>query len=361
VKSRHGDAHKRKVSGARSLIDNGWSVREEQKLQASRRNVKKEVLQDNRFTNIEQENVRLLMRMQEIDRRQVERRPGLGGGGGGAGKAAAQIVLGMPKPDAPTKSVARCSSLPAMGRGSNGDARMRELRRIDKENLRMLKRLQGAKSTVSKSRLEVEHQAQQRVMRMRQESGPKVRGGNLNLPFSLPPTLPVDTESDRLEELHAKLQRRVLELDMMDAPPEDGAVTLSARSAGSALAVPADEASLRCKTTSETREYVGGQLPEHSRALVEKLMEDYEQETLCFGRDLQQQAHAVEIKREDETSTALDDKDAVAKMLAAVEALDAQDGDPLGCAMNYQYLSYDNVVQRSRAALRAADASLNGS
>lgn len=149
VRDRQYNAHRRNVSRSRTTIDNTWSSREEQKLQVSRVNVKKLQVNQDRFTDIEKENIRLLARMQDIDRQ-------------GVVKAAGGIIVGT--------GPARCSSVPAMSApGSRVGQRVKELKRIDAENQRLLKRLQGTKATVSMTKLDEAHKVQQKFMRMRCE------------------------------------------------------------------------------------------------------------------------------------------------------------------------------------------------
>jgi len=283
--------------------------------------------------------MRLLIRMQEIDSRREAVR-------GDACKSAAKNLLGMPQTSRPVKcaGMSRCTSLPAIGAGSNVNRRMGELRRIDDENRRMLKRLQGAKATHSNKNHEAQHQDQQRVMRMRQESGPKVPGSRLPLPFSVVPGSEpqVDPEIERVEGLHADLLRRVEELELLEGTSHYGASPLatppSARSCASNAVASVGEGAREVGDHIERREYVGGQLPEHSRALVEKLFEEQEHATTDLDDE--------------------DDKDAVAKMLAAASALETQELDPLARVDNAEFLSYANVVQRSRASLQAANLSM---
>merc|ERR1719274_445556 len=52
-------------------------------------------------------------------------------------------------------------------------ARQRELERIDAENLKLLKRIQKAKPSVSASKLDTQHKQQQKVMQMRRENRPE--------------------------------------------------------------------------------------------------------------------------------------------------------------------------------------------
>lgn len=336
VAARHREAHKQKLTGARSLINNSRSVREEMRLQPSRRNVKHEQVQDEKFANIERENMRLLIRMQEIGRREDDRRSDFCGNA--ASKAAGRIVLGgMP---APQRKVVRCSSLPAMGKGSNSNARMRELRRIDDENQKLMKRLTGAKPTLSNNRMEEQHREQQRVMRLRQENAPKVPGPRVPLPFDQVVPDDLDPEDVRLEGLTAALQRRVQELEKEEGIFEEGEVASAAATPASACS-PVDAATCEEREDIiERRDYVGGQMPEHSRLLVEQLMaEEYEHPN---------------TSPPEEDAPEDDGKDAVARILAAADALEAH--DPLiGANDHHRFLSYDNVVQRSRAKIQAAN------
>merc|ERR1719502_2561375 len=98
----------------------------------------------------------------------------------------------------------------------------------------------------------------------------------------MPPLGPSeDPDGDRIEELHAEMQRRLQELEEMEnGTAREG--TSRPESAGSAPA--ADEveggeeasATLKLDSPKEEREYLGGVLPEHLRALVEQLMEEHE-------------------------------------------------------------------------------------
>jgi len=359
VHARHRDAHKQKITRARSLINNDWSSREETKLLASRRNAKNDQQIDDRYANIERENMRLLIRMQEINEkrdRDCERRR-KAQPRGEACEAAARIVLGAPPAVGPTRNISRSNSLPAKGRGSNESARMRELRRIDTENQRMLKRLQSARPIVSNKKHEAEHQEQQRVMRMRQEQGPKMPRSKVPLPFTDLGLLPAydeeEQDTDRIADMHAEMKRRLEELDQMDgtANNEDSASApaspRSARTSASANDAETgnpDELGDRHEA-SPKREYVGGQMPEHSRLMVEKLMEELEE--MERPKVPAQDQDTPPLEEED------DDPDAVARMLAAADALDAQELEPAAGMAAPGYLSYESVVQRSRAALEA--------
>merc|ERR1719409_663298 len=102
--------------------------------------------------------------------------------------------------------------------------------------------------------------------------------------------------------MHAELQRRVEELEKLEARSEDGASQPATPASGCSATrngagpLPANEEN---EADGERREYIGGVMPEHSRMMVAKMMEE---------------AQGPE-----------DDKDAVAKMLAEAEALDPQE------------------------------------
>lgn len=139
IRDRRLRQHKGHVQEARTKINNGWSNREEDKLCSSRQNAKKTQLEGERVAAIKHENMRLLQRMQQIDE----------------------------KPAA-VDSLPRSRSVPTIAkRGSNVGGRMVELRRIDSENQKMLKRLHAARPSMSMAKLDVEHNEQRKVMLMR--------------------------------------------------------------------------------------------------------------------------------------------------------------------------------------------------
>lgn len=379
IQARHREEHKRKMSRAKSLINNTRSVREDNRLQASRINVKNNQVQDDRFAAIEKENMRLLMRMQEIDNHSKAERSRANQGEFGAGKAAARIVLGMPPQLVPSQQapapaqprMPRCTSLPAMGRGSNGDARMREMRRIDEENRKLLKRLNGAKPSVKVNQLEEQHKAQQKVMRMRRENGPKEPQSRFPLPFQLAPGAEpaedeVDYDLQRIEGLHAGLQQQWEEMQEQEqcgsgeATPLAAASPRSARSVASDAAVDPDTSAAVGETEEhaydelsvardfggggERRNFIAGTMPEHSRAMVEKMMEEYNGE---------RPNSAGPLPPAEGLFAAEQDRDAVAKLMAAAEGMEMQTYDP--CNDGAEFLSYANVVQRTRASLEVSD------
>jgi len=315
VRQRHLEAHKHKVARSRSLINNQWSVREETKLQPTRsRNAKKEQMDEERYTNIEKENRRLLTRMQEIERR-------------GTQKAAASLVLGVKAP--------RPGSLPA---GSRAGARVKELQRIDAENQRLLKRLQSTKAAVNMSKFDKDYQVQQRYMKMHCEH-PKedwlleraqqqsllaaqmaVRAASKALPppVSKEPPGPTDAECDRILRLQDSLRKRVegdddeLELEQVREDDQDALGLLEERP----VARP------RPKLIGEH----AGFLPDTSHSLVEQLMAQY--------------AQLQEDEDEDTEAAVAEAKAAANAAFRKAEALDVASDDAM--------LSYEKVVQTRR-------------
>lgn len=356
VHARHKDAHRQKVKGARSIINTGWSQREEDRIKASRRNVKREQLQEDRFQNIERENLRLLMRMQEIDkRRELSARA--------ASKAAAKLVLGGAQPAVSSGAAAgpmpRSSSCPpGHGRGSNFGTRIQAMRRIDDENRRLLKRIQGAKPSVNYSKLEEQHQAQQRIMRMRREN---LSREELADPLYRPPRLPIFEEvpfshrSSSAADLD-NMSERLFHLRQAS----DDAVEASENDA--------PESESGAAETSVLREYIGGKLPEASRVLAAALMEEHFGEAADDGNETGRTAdHAMGVSDQvvavDAEEAAEASKAAAAEMLRAAEAMDVQvckAAEPLDALAGGDVLDYANVVARSRAGLQAADAMLAG-
>lgn len=293
------------------------------KLQPTRsRNAKKEQLAEERYSNIEKENRRLLTRMQEIERR-------------GSQKAAANLVLGVKPPP-------RAGSLPA---GSRAGARVKELQRIDAENQRLLKRLQGTKAAVNMSKLDKEHKVQQQYMRMHCEH-PKedwlleraqqqsllaaqmaVRAASKALPppISQEPPGPSDAECQRLLRLQDSLRRRAGLKDDFEAyggwSPASPGVRSEADEPNEGLA---DEKPQRPKP-----KLIGehaGFLPESSHNLVEQLMAQYAQ---------------LQVEEEEDTEAAVAEaKAAAAAAFRKAEALDVASDDAM--------LSYERVVESRR-------------
>jgi hypothetical protein len=234
-----------------------------------------------------------------------------------------------------------------MGRGSNSEARMREMRRIDDENRRLLKRLQGSKSTVSNKRMEEQHRAQQKIMNLRQEHAPRMPGRQGRLPFSALPISNVDPETQRLQDLHEELQRRLEYLEEQE-PALAASLTATPRSVHSSQL---DDGANHIDSNHEDglhvddedlggREYIAGQLPEHSRKIVEELMREHYEPTSPQVGDAEEDADSA--------------KEAAAEMFRRATAMEAQEFDKL--AGEVDYLSYESVVQRSRASLIAAQA-----
>mmetsp|Transcript_50683 Transcript_50683/g.121020 ORF Transcript_50683/g.121020 Transcript_50683/m.121020 type:complete len:377 (-) Transcript_50683:226-1356(-) len=338
VRQRHLEAHKQKVARSRSLINNQWSVREETKLQPTRfRNAKKEQLAEERYSSIEKENRRLLTRMQEIERK-------------GSQKAVASLVLGATGSTA-TRQV---SQGPA---GSRVSARVRELKRIDEENQRLLKRLQSTKAAVNMSKLDQEHKVQQRYMKMRCEHQKEdwlleraheqsllaahmaVRAASKAVagPVSKEPPGPTDAECIRLLHLQDRFRSRAeADEDLSPMDSEEARKELPG-SASPASDRAAEEGNCESQARNGPRqkprligEYAG-HLPDSSHNLVEQLMAQYAQ--------LQEQ------EEEDTEAAAEEAKAAAAAAFRKAEALDVASDDAM--------LNYEKVV-RSRLNREAA-------
>lgn len=145
---RNYNLHCDKVEQVKSGIDNSWSHRQDEKLAPSRFNAKKEQMTADRYGQIERENRRLLLKMMEIDRtggKSISSKPQRGSSRGSQ----------------------RSGSQPPPSDRRLAPAKQRELERIDAENLKLLKRIQKAKPSVSASKLDTQHSQQQKVMRMR--------------------------------------------------------------------------------------------------------------------------------------------------------------------------------------------------
>lgn len=152
---RNYNRHCDKVEQVKSTINNSWSNRQDEKLAPSRCNAKKEQKTAERYGEIERENKRLLLKMMEIDRM---------GGKTNSNKSQRQSSSQGPR---------RSGSQPAPVDRRVTPARQRELEKIDAENLKLLKRIQSAKPSVSASKLDTQHKQQQKVMQMRRENRPE--------------------------------------------------------------------------------------------------------------------------------------------------------------------------------------------
>eukprot|EP00933_Yihiella_yeosuensis_P062318 TRINITY_DN65278_c0_g1_i1.p1 TRINITY_DN65278_c0_g1~~TRINITY_DN65278_c0_g1_i1.p1 ORF type:complete len:364 (+),score=96.01 TRINITY_DN65278_c0_g1_i1:92-1183(+) len=302
MRNRHSAAHKLKLARCQSSINNTWSVKQEGKLQVSRVNAKKQQLADERYSKIEKDNMRLLGRMQEIEHRS-------------ASKAVAQLLVGGARsaPAAPIRS----SSMPAGGignaAGSRTNQRLKELQKIDVENQRLLKRLQGAQSSVNMKKFDEGYRAQQNYMKMRcerpkeewiherahnsaaigealrQKAEEKLKALLGPEPESIEPAGPTDAECRRLLHLQDDLRRKAKDDDDDDLSEagdtllDDDGRPLSQRSTDSNAKVGDDTASpsgskhvkKRFTCSSPGTSPLGGVIPENSKNLVEQLLAEY--------------------------------------------------------------------------------------
>lgn len=200
--------HCDKVEQVKSSIDNSWSQRQDDKLAPSRYNAKKEQVTADRYGDIERENRRLLLKMMEIDRN------------------GAKVDSGKPRRES--------SRGPAQTRSGSLDrrvtpARQRELERIDAENLKLLKRIQKAKPSVSASKLDSQHSQQQKVMHMRRQNRPESQPASCDRSASRRAREPDTWDEDfrKLCELEERLRCKVDEGDTQDAPEGDAELTVN--------------------------------------------------------------------------------------------------------------------------------------
>jgi len=343
--NRH-DVHKRNVSNSKTKVNNQWTLREEERVAASRRNAKREQLDGERYNKIEKDNLKLLVRMQEIETR-------------GPAKAAAMLSLG-------TAGVRSSSSLPPPGTGSKFGARCRESKRIDFENQRMLKKLQSAKSSVDFKKNEAAFSKQQRIMRMRMENPNEERlhevtQANKRL---LPPRMPTpdpthDDECDRLIQLRNKMLVRA-GLDIpTDNDSECEADLRRSRSCDVAALASSSRRGSRPGSRSGSREGsrpgtarshaseeplpaiysagTAGIISEKSKAITEALMAEHAREA---------------ARHEDAEEEAEKAKEAAMRAFREATAIDVSSFDVAESQAN-DFLSYGNIIQRGQAALGA--------
>lgn len=290
MRQRHLNAHNGKIARSKSTVSNQWSVKEETKLGPSRGlNAKKVQKQEEKYFGIERENRRLLGRMQDIERR-------------GPSQAAAKLVMGP----------SRSNSLPAIsGAGSRSGQKVKELQRIDAENQRLLKKLQGAKSTVSMAKNDESWQVQQRYMRMhcerQKESWIEERAREQAElaaamaeraaarqpagPVSEEPDGPSDAECIRLLYLQDELRRKAAAADGegSDMAEDDNLAAEDEQQDGSDAVEPnhgeakdqqaeAADASQGEGSSEKPAFRYGGVIPEHSQNMVEELLAEYAKE-----------------------------------------------------------------------------------
>jgi len=308
VRSRHHGAHRRKVAESRTSIATRWSDREEQKVQASRRNAKREQLEDERYACIERENGRLLNRMQEIERQTPA-------------KVVAQLAL---------TPGANCRNASAPGVGSKSGARVRELRRVDVENQRLLKKLQGAKPSLNLGKMDTEYQKQQKIMRMRcahqhEQTREDARVANAalherRLAGECGLVTAVDKDLGRLQALRDHLRAKA---DDEERSIAEQAAALEAHEASASR--PGSRGGLSNDVLDDYMASYAGVIPANSRAIVDELLAE----------------HAREAEREkDAEESAEKAKTAAVEALRAAEALDIPSEEIA--------LAYASMIRRSQ-------------
>mmetsp|Transcript_45948 Transcript_45948/g.76286 ORF Transcript_45948/g.76286 Transcript_45948/m.76286 type:complete len:270 (-) Transcript_45948:133-942(-) len=163
IRGRRQEAHSARVRQSRSCVESRRTPRE---AEGAQRDVRREHVKEEHRREIQRENLRLLHRLEEIDRR-----PSLD-------SSSSRDRSSRPESVRPESGRRRPSSAPATGRpqrggsrtGSlNAGARAEEQRRIQQENLRLLRRLQGCKPSVNSARLEAEHRENRRAMQMQRK------------------------------------------------------------------------------------------------------------------------------------------------------------------------------------------------
>lgn len=259
VKYRQYQEHRKKISRSRTTVDNMWTENAERKLQTSRHNVKREQHACDRAMNIDKENMRLLLKMHEIERRAPPT--------SSAGKATAQLVLGMPT------VASRSASLPPSGAGSKAGARSKELRRIDSENQKLLKRLQTAKSSVNISKMDTEHRAQQRIMRMRCEhQHPDWKEVVRKERVTDDADGPEDADVARIEALTEDLRRRAGETLVALADSQD----MEERPRSRAMSAPRSCTANDANYTPASRKPspIGGRIPIASQRFADQVLRE---------------------------------------------------------------------------------------
>lgn len=327
IHRRHLNALRGNVARARTHVNNSWSRPEEERLQASRiGNVKRRQTTHDTEAEMKRENLRLMLRFQEMD------------------KAALRRSASTP--------TMRKDRTPA---GSNVGSRAKELSRIESENRRMLQRLRGAKASVSVSKLEQEHRQREKVMHMRLEfpssalaHAEDARRANgriraLRLAKELE-----DQQEDSLRlpplmnpALAAAMVTEAMVREEFDRPPTGGSVNSSAAPAAAAAAVAASVASAG----------LAGAAPEDSGAVAQDdehaggIQSDFEELrlglNLGIGMPSQSKMLANRLLEADASeraaaAEAAAAKDALEKAMKDAEAMDAEEEAMLG---------YDNVVK----------------
>lgn len=143
--------HNEKILAAKTTVNNVWSTREQGKLNASRSNTKRKQASVSRCDEIEKENSRLLLRFFEI---------------------------GEQKPQIQGRNTATDAK-----RGPIAPVRKQEIQRINNENAKLLKRIQGAKPCINRASQLEEHKKNQKIMHLRCEYAPesaKPKGASLS-------------------------------------------------------------------------------------------------------------------------------------------------------------------------------------
>mmetsp|Transcript_62261 Transcript_62261/g.148593 ORF Transcript_62261/g.148593 Transcript_62261/m.148593 type:complete len:379 (+) Transcript_62261:45-1181(+) len=332
--------HRRKVERARSELKTGWSAGEVDKLQFLHQNAKKDRLREDRLGVIERENHRLLSRMHEISKRPRQ---------GGLGKMTAQMVLG-----APGTSGARSSSAPHIRKQTITPARMAELRRIDEENKRILKRIQGAKPSINRAKLDEAASQQQKLMRMRcEQPGPRTAPQRVakeqeDLVYYDTPRDDIDLQQELANlgnnpSFIAAPSNEVLAHEMQMAL--EGANPSEAACISDLAGEPIEEHAAE----PARKPQLGGEIPLASRMLTEALMQEHFGDHLPTSPAAQVDSGGVPPEEGgDWEAEAAAAKEAAQKAFRQAQALDQESSMPWSDGL--EMLSYELVVKRGVGA-----------
>lgn len=187
MRGRHQEAHSARLRQSRSCVE---SRRAQHEAECAQRDVRREHSKEEHRREIHRENLRLLQRLEEIDRR-----PSLDSSSSRDRSSRPESV----RPQSGESGRRRPSSAPTAGRAGrrqragaragslNAGVRAEEQRRIQQENLKLLQRLQGCKPSVNSARLEAEHRENRRAMQMQRKLAHYDRPQSVGTPRSESP------------------------------------------------------------------------------------------------------------------------------------------------------------------------------
>mmetsp|Transcript_15692 Transcript_15692/g.33389 ORF Transcript_15692/g.33389 Transcript_15692/m.33389 type:complete len:236 (-) Transcript_15692:75-782(-) len=170
--SREQGAHLDRVAKTRSHTASRWSPQEVERMQAAKCNAKRMQLEEERQCELERRNLELLHRMRSIEQR---------GAGGTAGSRPSSARVGSAQTSAAAASspaATPCRPTSAPPPGSRAVVRDKEQRRIEEDNLRLLRRLRNCRPSMEwKGRLEAEYKEHERAVHRLRKSAHLDGGG----------------------------------------------------------------------------------------------------------------------------------------------------------------------------------------